>query len=161
MSETHLSRIVPQIAAGDGNSRARGGASHDANRVQCADTRLASLSQHPRSGFLIMPLKRCYAAKRALPIAQKFALWIFDHLLWDPAGSARVGFWGGLWATRKLVIAFAGAALLTWREWVEHHPPEIAIVAVIHFVFVLAVIALLVYIGQRFSHSDRKSLSKR
>jgi hypothetical protein len=109
---------------------------------------------------LIIPLKQCYGAKMARPSARKFTLWIFGHLLWDPAGSARAGFWGGLWATRKLLIALAAAALLTWREWVEHHPPEIAVVALIHFVFVLAVIALLVSIGQRFSHRDRKSLSK-
>ena len=26
-------------------------------------------------------------------------------------------------------------AFLAWREWVKHHPPEIVIVALIHFVF--------------------------
>jgi hypothetical protein len=34
-------------------------------------------------------------------------------------------------------------------------------VAVIHFVFVLFAIALLVYIGQRFSRNDTASLGKR
>jgi|ERR1700722_15857728 hypothetical protein len=77
--------------------------------------------------------------------------WVFDNLLWDTHGRAREGFEKGLWATRKLVIAILGSALLTWQEWVAHHPPEIVIVALIHFVFVLAAIALVVFIGQRFS----------
>jgi hypothetical protein len=81
------------------------------------------------------------------PIHRKIARWMIDHLLWDTAGTTREGFLRGLWATRKLLAAMAGAALLTWLEWVEHHPPEIAIVALIHFVFVLAAIALIVAIG--------------
>jgi phage shock protein PspC (stress-responsive transcriptional regulator) len=40
--------------------------------------------------------------------------------------------------------------VLTWWEWVEHHPPEIVIVALVHFVFLFAVIALLVYVGLWF-----------
>jgi hypothetical protein len=95
------------------------------------------------------------------PIGRKIASWIFDHLLWDSGGSAQPGFWAGLWATRKLLLALAGSTLLTWLEWVEHHPPDIVIVAVIHFVFVLFAIALLVYIGQRFSRNDTASLGKR
>jgi len=58
---------------------------------------------------------------------------------------------------RKLLLALVGSALLTWQEWVERHPPEIAIVALIHFVFVLAAIALLVYMGQWLSRSLGKS----
>jgi hypothetical protein len=84
----------------------------------------------------------------AIPIHRKITGWIFDHLLWDTAGVAREGFWRGMWATRKLLIALVGSGVLTWREWEEHHPPEIAIVAVIHFVFVMAVIAILVYFAQ-------------
>jgi hypothetical protein len=84
----------------------------------------------------------------AVPIHRKIARWIFDSLLWDTAGTEPHGFWRGLWATRKLVIAVVGSAVLTWREWVEHHPPEIALVALIHFVFVLAAIAVLVFVGQ-------------
>jgi len=72
----------------------------------------------------------------------------------------RTGFWGGLWATRRLLLALAIAAVLTWREWVEHHLPEIAVVAVMHFAFVMLVIALLVSTAQWFSRSDRKA-SKR
>lgn len=87
---------------------------------------------------------------------RKFLGWILDHLLWDPASSLPHGFVGGVWAARKPLLAVAGSALLTWMEWEEHHPPEIALIAVIHFVFVLAVIALLVLAGQWFSRSHRK-----
>ncbi len=85
----------------------------------------------------------------ALPVYRKTARWILDHMLWDTAGAAR-RFWPGLWATRKLLLALAGSGVLTWREWVEHHPPEIVIVGLVHFVFVFAVIALLVYAGLWF-----------
>jgi hypothetical protein len=91
----------------------------------------------------------------AAPIHRRITRWTIDHLLWDTSGTAHEGFWEWLWATRKLCIAVVGAALLTWWEWVEHHPPEIAVVALVHFVFVLIVIALVVYIGQRFSRSDK------
>ncbi|MGI8961405.1 MAG: hypothetical protein ACR2IV_16915 [Bryobacteraceae bacterium] len=90
----------------------------------------------------------------AAPIHRRITRWTIDHLLWDTSGAAHEGFWGCLWAARKLFVAVAGAALLTWWEWVEHHPPEIAIVALIHFVFVLTAIALVIYIGQWFSRSD-------
>jgi hypothetical protein len=55
-----------------------------------------------------------------------------------------------MWATRKVIVAIMGAALLTWLEWIEHHPPQIVIIALIHFVFVFAVIGLVVYVGQQF-----------
>ena len=87
--------------------------------------------------------------------------WIIDHLLWDTSGTAREGLWGALWATRKLLVALAGAALLTWWEWVEHHPPEIALAAVIHFVFVLAAIALVVHVGRWLSRGDKKLPDRR
>lgn len=105
--------------------------------------------------FLIVLIKQCYSPDVAAPIRRKITRWIFDHLLWDNAGPMRQGFWGGLWAVRKLLVALAGATLLTWREWVEHKPPEIAIVALIHFVFVLAAIALLIYTWQWFSRSGK------
>ena len=95
----------------------------------------------------------------AVPIRRQIARWIFDHLLWDTAGAAPQGFRRGIWATRKLLIAVAGSAALDWMEWVEHHPPDMAIVAVIHFVFVLAAIGLLVYVWQWVSRS-RTSLSE-
>jgi hypothetical protein len=97
----------------------------------------------------------------ARPVVRKIAGWIFDHLLWDTGGSVQSGFWAGLWGTRKLLLALVGSTLLTWLEWVEHHPPDIVIVAVIHFVFVLFAIALLVYIGHWFNRNDTTSLGKR
>jgi hypothetical protein len=105
----------------------------------------------------MIPLKQCYAPPMTFAVGRKFTAWIFDHLLWDTTGAPERGFWGGLWATRKLFIALFGAALLTWREWVEHHPPEIAIVAVIHFVFVFAAVALLVFAGRRLRRNGAKS----
>jgi hypothetical protein len=93
----------------------------------------------------------------AAPLHRKIARWIIDHLLWDPTGTSREGFVRALWATRKLSIAILGSALLDWREWVTHHPPEIVLIAFIHFAFVLAAIALVVRIGQWFSRSDKKS----
>jgi len=93
----------------------------------------------------------------AAPIHRKIARWIIDYLIWDPADTALGGFRGALWATRKLFAAVLGAALMTWWEWVEHHPPEIVIVALIHFVFVLFGIALFVHVTRRFSRSDKAS----
>jgi hypothetical protein len=110
---------------------------------------------------LCHPVKECYASGVAVPIHRKITRWIIDHLFWDTTGTAREGLWGGLWATRKLLVAVAGAALLTWREWVKHHPPEIAIVAVMHFAFVLPAVGLVVRIGQWFSRSDKRSADRR
>lgn len=95
----------------------------------------------------------------AVPMHRKITRWVIDHLLWDTNGSARDGFLGGLWATRKLSVAVVGSAVLTWQEWVTHHPPEIALVAIIHFVFVLALIALAVHIGRLFSRRQPKDPS--
>jgi hypothetical protein len=83
--------------------------------------------------------------------------WIFDNLLWDATGTPRGEPWRVLLATRKLVAALAGATLLTWMEWVKHHPPEIVIVAVMHFVVVFAAVALLVYVGQWFRRNKKLS----
>jgi hypothetical protein len=83
--------------------------------------------------------------------------WIIDRLVWDTSGGAPEGLLGRLWAARKLILAVAAAALLTWIEWEEHHPPEIALVAVIHFVFVCAAIALAVYIRERIVRSQKPS----
>lgn len=86
----------------------------------------------------------------AVTTHRKIMRWMLDHMLWDMAGAEGRGFWPGLWATRKLLLAFVGSAVLTWWEWVEHHPPDILIVGLVHFVFVFAVIALLVYVGLWF-----------
>jgi hypothetical protein len=91
----------------------------------------------------------------AAPIHRGITRWTIDHLLWDTSGTVHQGLWGWLWATRKLCIAVLGAALLTWVEWVKHHPPEIVLVALMHFVFMLIVIALAVQIGQWFSRSNK------
>jgi hypothetical protein len=85
-----------------------------------------------------------------MPIGRTITAWMISHLVWDTAGSTLQGFLGVLWALRKLLIALAVSAVLTWREWVEHRPSEIALLAVIHFIFVFALIALLVYCAQRF-----------
>jgi NhaP-type Na+/H+ or K+/H+ antiporter len=86
----------------------------------------------------------------AIPIHRRITRWITDYILWDTTGTGRQDFWGGLWAARKLLVAIAVSALLTWREWDEHHPPAIALIAIIHFVFVFAAVALIVYIEQWF-----------
>ena len=46
-------------------------------------------------------------------------------------------------------------------ESVEHHPPDIVIVALVHFVFVFAVVALLVYVGLVPAPGDRRLLHDR
>jgi hypothetical protein len=98
-----------------------------------------------------MPLFLCATLPAmAFPVYGKTKRWILDHMLWDTAGAAGRGFWPGLWATRKLLLALVGSGVLTWREWVEHHPPEIVIVELVHFLFLFAVIALLVHAGLWF-----------
>jgi len=87
---------------------------------------------------------------------RKILRWMVDHLLFDTGGVPRPGLLGFLWSTRKLLIAIVGSAVLTWGEWVEHHPPEIALIAVIHFVFVLAAIALVVLIWRQISRNPEK-----
>ena len=89
---------------------------------------------------------------------RRFLAWIFDYLLWDTTGSARSGFAGSAWATRKVLMAAAAAAFLTWREWEEHHPRQIMIAALIHFAFVLTAIGFLVYSLQRLGRADKKLL---
>ena len=74
---------------------------------------------------------------------------MIDHVLWDTTGTPREGFRRAMWATRKLSIVVAIAALLTWVEWVEHHPPDIVVVVLLHFVFAFAAVALVVYIDKR------------
>jgi hypothetical protein len=93
-----------------------------------------------------------------MPEPIRFTNWIFDHLLWDTAGTARQGLLRVLWATRKILIAIVGSAVMTWWFWIEHHPSEIASVALIHFVFVMTLIALFVYVAQRLN--SKKSPSK-
>lgn len=89
---------------------------------------------------------------------RRFFGWIFDNLLWDITGSARSGFAGALWATRKMLIAAAAAGFLTWREWVEYEPHPIVLAALMHFAFVLTAIGFLVYSLQRLNRADKKLL---
>ena len=87
---------------------------------------------------------------------RRFFAWIFDNLLWDATGSARSGFAGAMWATRKVLIAAAAAGFLTWREWVVYEPRQIMLAALMHFVFVLTAIGFLVYSLQRLGRADKK-----
>jgi hypothetical protein len=80
------------------------------------------------------------------PIHPRITRWTIDHVLLDTGGSPRQGFWGWFRPKWKLFAAAAASALLTWQEWVIHHPPEIAIIAVLHFVFVLVAIAVVVHL---------------
>jgi hypothetical protein len=96
----------------------------------------------------------------AAPIHQKIMRWIIDHFLWDVTGTTREGLWGWLCGKWRVLAAVAGAVLLTWGEWVKHHPPEIALIAVIHFLFVLVAIALVVQVVRWFSRSAKKSPSR-
>lgn len=41
------------------------------------------------------------------------------------------------------------STVLTWWEWVGHHPRDLALVALIHIVFVAAVLALSIVIRRR------------
>jgi len=82
--------------------------------------------------------------------------WVVDHLLWDRSAQ-RSGFAGRIWAMRRLLLIFAGTAFLTWREWVEHHPPEIVIVAFLHFLFVFLVVAFAVLAGERWGRRTKKA----
>ncbi len=86
----------------------------------------------------------------AAPIYRRFGLWMIDHFLWDVDGTAREGVAGWLRAKWRVLAAVLGSVLLTWSEWVEHHPPQIALIAVIHFVFVLLAIALVVAVVRWF-----------
>ena len=83
--------------------------------------------------------------------------WIIDHVLWDTGATERKGVWGWLWPRWKLFVAAVGAALMTWLEWVKHHPSEIAVVALIHFAFVLIAIALFVHVARWFRRGYGKS----
>jgi hypothetical protein len=86
----------------------------------------------------------------AAPSYRRFGLWMIGHFLWDVDGTAGQGTWGWLRAKWRLLVAALGSVLLTRVEWVEHHPPHIALIALIHFVFVLLAIALVVPVVRWF-----------
>jgi len=56
-----------------------------------------------------------------------------------------------LLSPRLLLIALAVSAVLDYMEWVEHHPPFMAVIAVLHFVFAWVVLAIVMLAWRRFS----------
>ena len=52
---------------------------------------------------------------------------------------------------RILLTALVVSALLDYMEWVEHHPPVMAVIIVLHFVFVWVVLAIIMLLWRRFS----------
>jgi len=56
-----------------------------------------------------------------------------------------------LLSPRLLLIALAVSAVLDYTEWVEHHPPVMAVIAVLHFVFAWVVLAIAMLAWRRFS----------
>jgi hypothetical protein len=83
------------------------------------------------------------------------AHWLYGNLLWDTGGVVPSGTFSILWATRKLLMVMVVTILLTWREWIEHHPPEIALIFFLHFIFVFAIAALLTYALQQIKRMVR------
>ena len=81
--------------------------------------------------------------------------WIVRHVLWDSSGIQRAGSFGVFWALRKVLLCAAFATVLTWVEWIEHHPPEIVIIAVLHFLLVLATLAILIFAMRWFGRAIR------
>ena len=92
------------------------------------------------------------AATRNRQITRRF----IDFFLWDVDGTPREG--SGRWLLGKWrpLLALIGSGFLTWREWVEHHPPEIALIALIHFVFLLIVLAVIVHAARWLSRQGKK-----
>jgi hypothetical protein len=94
------------------------------------------------------------------PVYRKIGRWILDHLLWDTIEINKESGRAWVWPAWRLLLAVIASTLMTWWEWVLHHPPEIGIVALIHFVFVLLAIALVVHIGRWFRRTDKTSPGK-
>ena len=55
-----------------------------------------------------------------------------------------------LFSFRNIAAALAISALLDWLEWSLHHPPNMAVIAVIHFAIVLIALAIITWMTQRF-----------
>jgi hypothetical protein len=69
---------------------------------------------------------------------------MIDALAWDgPVVADGAGGW--IVALRRPLIALVASAWLTVMEWRINRPPEIALIAVLHFVVVLLAIALVVH----------------
>lgn len=67
------------------------------------------------------------------------------------SGLSKAAFLQALLSPRIALVALAVSVVLDYMEWVEHHPPEILIVVVLHFVFVWVPLATLVWAWRRFS----------
>lgn len=100
--------------------------------------------------------KRC-RLRQMKSLAGRTVGWLYRSLIWDPSATVLPAWLRVLWAARKLLFAVALTIALTWREWVEHHPPEIGIITVIHFVFVMMALALVVRGWQWMSGAFKKA----
>jgi hypothetical protein len=85
------------------------------------------------------------------------ARWIYQNLLWDPSVHTDSAVPRMIWGVRKLALGVLVAAILTWREWIEHHPPEIALIAGIHFLLVMSVLAVLIGSIRLFQRTRKKN----
>ena len=52
------------------------------------------------------------------------------------------------------------SAVLTWVEWVKHHPPEIVIIEILHLVFMLVIVGLYVAISDWIRSGWRRAREK-
>ncbi len=55
-----------------------------------------------------------------------------------------------MWSYRTVGAALILSALLDWLEWSLHRPPNMAVIAVIHFAFALIVVAVVTKMTQWF-----------
>ena len=94
------------------------------------------------------------------PFHRKILRRITDLLLWDTSATPTQGTWEWLSAKWRPIVAFAASALLTWQEWAKNHPPEIVLIAFIHFLFVLVVLAFVFHIARGITREIRQSSSK-
>jgi hypothetical protein len=85
---------------------------------------------------------------------RKITKWFIEYFLWNVDGTPREDPW--VREKWRPLLALVGSAFLTWREWVEHHPPEIALIALIHFVFLLIVLAVIVHAARWLSRQGKK-----
>jgi hypothetical protein len=87
---------------------------------------------------------------------RKITKWFIEYFLWNVDGTPREGPGGWLLGKWRPLLALIGSGFLTWREWAEHHPPEIALIALIHFVFLLIVLALIVHAVRWLGRQGKK-----
>jgi hypothetical protein len=86
-------------------------------------------------------------------LIRAFASWLVNNVVWDVSpGADHLSFSRRFWAARKIMLIVAITTILTWREWVEHHPPEIVIVTVLHFIVVFSLITTAVFSLQKLGN---------